>query len=199
MSTVISIPGVKRSSFTVTLEGTSPLITQAVSKQTKDLLDLKARGLPIPPSTVRDPQQEFRDAIYRTKDGRPGIKAKAFKSACVTACTYIKEATKIATKGTFQILGDEILPIRGSDPVLRVDYPRPRGGSLVIAYRPEYAEWQVDLTILYNPSVMSKASILNLLEHAGTHVGVGCRRIETGDKFGAFQVKRDPTHAATKP
>lgn len=189
MSEVIAIPGVHRESFTVTIEGISPLISNAISDETRAIIEAKGQKKPLPASEGRDPQKEFQDAIYRTKDGRPGVPAGAFKSACVAACSFVKEATKVAVKGAFQIMGD-ILPIEGSEPKFRKDWPRPRSGALVVDYRAEYEEWSVDLDIIHNPAVMSRASIVNLFEHAGIHIGVGSRRPQCNGQFGMFQVRR---------
>lgn len=189
MSAVITIPGVHRESFTVAIEGISPLISNAISDDARDIIEARGQKKPLPASKGRDPQREFQDAIYRTKDGRPGVPAGAFKSACVAACSFVKEATKVLTKGAFQIMGD-ILPIEGSEPKFRKDWPRPRSGALVVDYRAEYEEWAVDLEIIHNPAVISQASIVNLLEHAGIHVGIGPKRPQCGGQFGMFQVQR---------
>jgi len=55
--------------------------------------------------------------------------------------------------------------------------------------RNAFYDWSVDLEIQYNQNNLSAEQIVNVLNWAGFHIGVGGFRKERTGNFGAFTVK----------
>lgn len=172
----------------ITVVGITSLITNRFSPEVQKGIEDGQQGAAKRGKKPKDPQAIFQRAIHRTDDGQPGVLAVAFKKAIVRAAKSC-DIPMTDARGYFQVLGT-ILPIRGSEPVMRADRVRLRGGALDIAYRPGYEKWEVDLEIVFNARTTSAEQLLNLVEVAGFGVGVGCWRPETDGNHGMFMVKR---------
>ncbi len=183
------VPPIEKAYLQLTIEGDSPLICHRFSDkardQIKDKTSMKARGA----RGAREPEKEYKDSMYLSDDDRPAFPASGIKKACVEACSFINGVTKIQAKGAFYVTGD-MLPING-EPKMREDMVRLNGRSADVRYRAEFPKWSINLTILYNPKVLSAEAIVNLLENAGFAVGLGDWRPQKGGNFGMFHVKGD--------
>jgi len=91
-------------------------------------------------------------------------------------------------RGAFFIMGD-IIPIVGEHK-MREDIVRLNGRTADLRYRAEYPEWQITFIVNYNPDIIGVDSIINLLEVAGFHVGIGDWRPEKNGTHGMFHVLR---------
>ncbi len=189
----IIVPRIRQEGITVTLEGTSELITHNFSdKQMSDIATKQAGG-GKPKRGKRDPKAEYKAAMYMTEKNKPGIPARAIKAAMVGACSFIDGVTKVAARGAFFVQG-EILPINHVKPHMRTDVVRLSGPGRTadLRYRPGFpAGWEVKVEILFNPGVISAEGIINLLENAGFSVGIGDWRpsSKSGGPYGRFRVK----------
>lgn len=55
--------------------------------------------------------------------------------------------------------------------------------------RNAFHDWSVDLEVEYNKAQLSAEQIINILNWAGFHIGVGGFRKENSGNFGMFYVK----------
>jgi hypothetical protein len=84
----------------------------------------------------------------------------------------------------------QMFPIHG-EPVMREDVVRVNRGGTDLRYRPEFAEWSSELTIIYVKSMLTRDSVVSLVDAGGLGVGVGEWRPEKSGDFGTYKV--DPT------
>lgn len=139
--------------------------------------------------TKRDPKQEVIEATYLTEDGKDGIKAGAFKEALVEVAPYLPNLDKKKLRGTVHILGD-IIPIKYKKKVVNESMVKiNRGLSGEVRFRPEYRDWSVELDIKFNEALVSAEQIVNALNYAGFHMGVGDFRPQCSGTFGLFHVE----------
>ena len=73
---------------------------------------------------------------------------------------------------------------------MREDDVKLQGRVADLRYRGEFLKWSIKFKVLYCPEVITEESIVNLVDKAGFHIGIGERRPQKGDTFGMFQVKR---------
>jgi hypothetical protein len=184
----ISIPGVQKKRFDVKIVGDTSLLSNRFSDEAKKKMRHKQQKIPTGARPAKDPEAEYKGSIYRTEDNQPGFPASGIKKACVSACRFIDDLPMTRARGAFYVMG-KILPIDG-EPVMSEEIVRLHGRTADLRYRAEYLEWSITLTILHSPRVISQESIVNLLETAGFHVGLGDWRPETGGTNGLFHVKR---------
>ena len=72
---------------------------------------------------------------------------------------------------------------------MRVGGKGPGTGSLDLRYRPSFDDWGCVLRIRYNASAISPEQIVNMLSHAGFHIGICEMRPERGGNTnGTFEV-----------
>jgi len=182
----IDIPGVERSTLRVTIEGDTPLLSHRFSDEARAAILAKQTMRARPARGPKDPEADYQGSIYRTYDGQPGFPASAIKSACVSACRFLP-MTMVEARGAILVRGD-ILPIEG-EPRMREDVVKLNGKTADIRFRAEYPTWSITADIMYNPRVITAESIVNILETAGFHIGLGDWRPEKGGMFGMFHVK----------
>jgi len=173
--------------------GDSPLIMHAMSeKHRKQLLasmQKKSKGVQVGGRPDKDPVTEYENSTYKV-DGHRGdfIRCISFKTAAINACTHCANVTKTSVRGAFYILG-EYAQIIGKKH-MREDVVRLSTGATDLRYRAEFPEWEVELTIQYNPNIISPEHIINLLNLAGKTMGVAERRPQQcGDSFGLFHIE----------
>lgn len=178
---------------TVSIKGMSPIIFNRWSeKALQQMLDKQMKKTNKNKNEAKDPDEQFKDSIYRLEDGRPGFPADGFKKAMIRGCKPLG-LTMTDMRGGFFVHGlysqnedRELVPIEGeiskrSDPV------RISGGS-DIRFRGQITEWRADLEISYHAAVVSFDHIVNMLNAAGFGVGIGDWRPERDGGFGRFQV-----------
>ena len=190
----IEIPAPEFGLIQVTAKGITPLLSHNFSKESlqkiKDTEGKKAKHA----KGARDTDKEYIDSLYPLPGGKYGIPSTAFKKAAVSACCMVDGMTMTLTSKAFFIM-EEYLEIKSKKgPKKREDRVSVGGfgkGSATMRYRGEFPDWEATMTIRYNAAIITKEQIINLLQLAGSHIGVGDWRLESGKGtggFGAFTV-----------
>lgn len=194
----ITISKIGTETLLVPILGTSPLIVHKFSEKSKrQMLDaMQGRKAPKEP---KDPEREFRDAAYRLDDGGYGFPAIALKSATVSAARFFdKSVTMVGLRQTIFVGGEfskaegqMMLRIVGPDgkpiePEMREDVVRVGNGGTDLRYRPAFNEWSVVAPITYVKSMLTRDSVLSLVEAGGLGVGIGEWRPEKKGDCGTY-------------
>jgi hypothetical protein len=193
----IVISRIATETIRVPLMGTSPLITHKFSEKAKrQMLDaMQGRKAPKEP---KNPEKEYQDAAYRLDDDGYGIPAIAFKSATVSAARFFgKSVTMVGLRQTIFIAG-EYSKLEGmmlariiGTPEMREDVVRVGNGGTDLRYRPFWGEWRTYLDVTYVKSMLTRDSVLSLIEAGGLGVGVGEWRPERRGEYGTYCI--DPS------
>lgn len=192
----VNIAKVEFENTNVTIIGLTPLICHAWSVKAQRMIEdkvqkkvpVKANGRAALPKEARNPEEECEAATYKTLDGKYGFPARAIKAACVEAAPLMG-LNKKTVRAAFFILGD-ILPIIGPAPRMRTDMVRLSGigRNPDVRYRPEFIEWEIKLPVKINASLLSAEQVFNLLNWAGSAIGIGEWRTEKNGTAGQFVV-----------
>lgn len=184
---VIEIPPIEVRTYVFRIIGDSPLICHAWSQKAKlEMLDKqmgKARGKKEP----KNPDQDYEGAFYRLPDGAPGFPTIAFKAAAVNAARQVEGLTMTFLRGAFHTVG-ELVAIEGT-PRMREDMVRVGMGTADIRFRPEWAEWTINLVVRLNTRSLTLEQLVHLFNQAGFSVGVGEWRPEKDGRNGMFHVE----------
>lgn len=182
----IEIPPIEIKTFVLRIVGDSPLICHAWSQKAKqEMLDKqmgKARGKKEP----KDPARDYQDAFYRLDDGTPAFPTIAFKAAAVNASRQVDGLKMTFLRGAFHTVG-ELVAIEGV-PRMREDAVKIQMTS-DLRYRPEFAEWAVNLAVRLNTRALTVQQLIHLFNQAGFSAGVGEWRPERNGAFGMFHVE----------
>lgn len=184
----VKLHNIEINNIVVTVKGSTPLICDRFSEKAKGQIEGKQQKKGDMGKGARDPEAEFKNALYVKDDGNYGFPAIAFKKAMVRAAKFTDDAMT-DMRGAFHVIGD-LLPIRSEDePSMRSDRVNIGRGTTSIAYRAQFKDWEMDIPIRYNAKFISAEKIINLLQLAGFAVGVGAWRPQNDGQFGMFEVK----------
>jgi hypothetical protein len=192
----IEISRIDAETLLVPILGTTPLICHRFSEKAKrQMLDnMQGRKTPKEP---KNPEAEYEAAFYKFDDDGNGMPAIAFKHATVGGARfYGKQISMTAlrqfvfTKGEVGVDGLALVRIDG-EPNMREDVVRVGRGGTDLRYRPEFREWGTTLTITYVTSMLTRDSILSLIDAGGMGVGVGEWRPEKNGDFGTYRIDPD--------
>lgn len=195
----ITLKPIAKRRMTFAIRGTSPLIMHQWSEKAKrEMRDKQQGGKKTKTRDKREPEAEAKAATYVDDNGHIGIPGMAFKSALVTAAhkdigiekTLVRKALFLVTRDS-----DKILPIEGSDPVVREDMVRVGMGSADMRYRPEFSDWTCLIELEVDSELLQRDDVLALVDRAGFGVGICEWRPEKGGEFGRFEI--DPTVPVT--
>ena len=137
-------------------------------------------------------EEKVKAKFYYTEDEEYGIPARAIYNSMIRASSYlfdIKQGGIRNIKEGVTIVGD-ILPLKFKKQRVITHWGRTSGmkGSPRKIMRNAFEDWGVEVTIQFNESNISAEQIINVLNWAGFHIGVGGFRKEKTGNFGAFQV-----------
>jgi len=193
----ITISEIGTETLSVPILGTSPLLMHRFSEKSKRaMLDaMQGRRSPREP---KDPEAEYEASIYWLDDNRFGFPSIAFKAATVGAARFYGNSVKMTElRQSLFFLGEmgksdtmQMFEIVG-EPIMREDVVRVSRGGTDLRYRPEFTEWSSTLTIVYVKSMLTRDSVVSLVDAGGLGVGVGEWRPEKNGDFGTYKV--DPT------
>lgn len=179
----------------VTIKGTMPMIQHQMSeKARKQLLELQMKKV-HKKKEPRDPEKEYKDSVYRDSKGNVAFPASGVKKAIVGAARYVDGVTMTMLKGALFVVGDsqDLIPVQYKEMVKREDWVRLSNGSTDLRYRAELHDWSMDLVIQFDGDVFSAEQIVNLVNRAGFHSGLGEWRPNRDGNFGKFEVALDET------
>lgn len=184
--TKVEIPKIDIRKLTVTLVGDSPLVCHRISERAINAVLAKQLKKPKKGREAKDPKRDYKDSMYLNASGKPVFPTIAFKKAAVDACTFL-QMTKAFARGMFHTTNEFTL-IRGR-PKMRRDFLPVGMGGRDVRFRAEFTKWEVELTLIYNATVVSPGQIINLLNIAGYAIGVGEHRPQKNGSWGMFHVK----------
>lgn len=190
----VQISKIGAETISVPLVGSTPLIMHRFSEKAKrQMLDAtQGRKAPKEP---KDPEAEYEAAFYKMRDGeRYGFPVIAFKAATVGAARfYGKDVTMTSLRQSIFMSGEpgqdglSLTEIIG-EPEMREDVVRVGQGGTDLRYRPMFRDWRAVLTVTYVKSMLTRDSLLSLIDAGGMGVGVGEWRPEKKGDFGCYSI-----------
>lgn len=189
----IAISRLAEETMLVPIVGTTPLIVHNFGEKAKrQMLDaMQGRKSPKLP---KDPKAEYESAFYRCEDGSPGFPSNGFKLATVDASRfYGKDVTKVGLRQFMFMFGEdhETMAKIVGEPRMREDVVRVGQGGTDLRYRPEFPEWSTTLQVTYFTSVLTRDSVLSLIDAGGMGVGIGEWRPSKDGVNGTYRVAQD--------
>jgi hypothetical protein len=196
---VEEISRIEAETLDVPILGTAPLIVHRFTEKAKrQMLDaMQGRRTP---KEARDPQKDYEDAFYRLADGSGyGFPVLGFKAATIGAARFYGKAVTMTSLKQFIYVhglagtdGSLLARIEG-EPTMREDVVRIGRGGTDLRYRPMFSDWRAVVRFTYIPSVLTRNSLLSLIDAGGMGVGVGEWRPEKDGVYGTYRVDPDRT------
>ena len=197
-SAPLKIQKVQQSEVSLTIRGTSPLITHSWSKKALEMLRMTAAERRKLAKKARNPEEDAMGSAYYMSDGKTfAIPLTAIKSALIGAAhkdlglpkTEVMKALFIPQEDAS---GNIPLQLEG-EPVIREDIVRVGVNQTDIRYRCEFFPWSARIKLIVDTTVLNDQDVVNLVNRAGFSVGICEWRPSNGGEYGRFEV--DPSEA----
>lgn len=192
---VITLPEIQIETAQVEIVGTTGLLCQRMGQKAMNQLreSGKAGKGKGKPRVIPSPEDQFKECLYPYPSGGYGFPAKGFLLSCIRVSKTVGMHMVDAATSGFRFIGE----FNGEDYVVKIDGTPEIHESTVILnktvrsprYRALFPAWTTKLTVKYNPTIFDLQQIVNLLQYAGHHVGVGEWRPERRGDFGTFTIK----------
>ncbi len=178
----------------------SPLVIHAFAEKAKEEIRQKQQKVAKKAKEARDPEAEFLAARYVDEDGRECAPITALKKSIITAASAFDDITKVGLRQAIFVdsvanPGAALVPIElhdGSPAVgkIREDAVTIGINTRGLTYRPEYRQWQLRVSIEFNPRLVSREQLLALVDQAGWGVGICEGRPERSSALGWGRFER---------
>lgn len=178
----------------VPLIGTAPLIVHKFSEKSKRQMLDAMQGRKTP-KVAKDPEADYEAAFYRHDDESYGFPVIAFKAATVGGARFYGKSISMTALRQFVFFDAEFSKVDGQKlaridgtPHMREDVVRVGMGGTDLRYRPEFTEWSTRIDVTYVQSMLTRESVLSLIDAGGMGVGVGEWRPEKRGDFGTYAI-----------
>lgn len=192
-SGTLHIDALKQGRVTLRMIGTTPLYFNAMSAKAKRTLLIGGgkKTAAEKKELKHDPEQEFRDSVYRLPSGPTllGFPAPGVKGAMATAALETPGVTKTSVQRLI-FLPQQRINIWGK-PLLKMDVVRSADMNKTpdVRTRAFLPRWCAEVDIAFVTPTLSVHSVVSLLSNAGVIVGIGDFRQEKGrGSYGTFAV-----------
>lgn len=184
------------------IRGTAPYVQHKFSAKAKAKMlqaQTSSKGANTRAKSPRDLEQDYKGAMYLTKNGKHGIPAPSFRSAMISACRVagfqmVKAKLSVFVEADDYDVEDAVplvLFTKGK-PSMHKAPVRLASGVASIAVRPMWREWEATLSVRFDGDQFNETDLANLLSRAGLQVGVGEGRPDSkkshGMGWGTFEV-----------
>jgi hypothetical protein len=206
LATRLVIQAARLTTVTFRLIGTAPYVANKFSEEAKAQMRAgqekggqKRKGMGT--RQPKDFKTGHEKALHRSREGWVGMPATAFRNAMISACRLVGFKMTIAKLSVF-VEADGYDPDDRTPLVKIVGKYEPfiagvRQGinSTDLRVRPIFDEWHCDLRVTFDEDQFSVQDVANLLNRAGTQVGIGAGRHDSkesaGMGWGMFRIAED--------
>jgi len=176
----------------VKVVGKSPYLSEPMDMAVLDVYDAKKSKRNYTKDDISE-EEKAKEKYYFTTDGKKGIPSRAFYNSMIRASSYLidkKQGGMRVVKEGVIVKGD-ILPLKYSKEEVLTHWGRTSGQtkSPRKIMRNAFYDWSVNLEIEYNTNQLSSEQVINILNWAGFHIGVGAFRKEKTGNYGMFFVE----------
>jgi len=138
-------------------------------------------------------EDKAKEKYYYTTDGKKGIPVRAFYNSMIRASSYLfdkKDGGMRNVKEGINLKGN-IIPLNYKKEVRVEHWGRMSGMTKAPRkiIRNSFEDWSCEIEVEYNQEQLSPEHIINILNWAGFHIGVGAFRKEKTGNYGSFYVK----------
>lgn len=133
---------------------------------------------------------------YRNDQGQCYIPAEHIRNSLIGAGTYMKakvggraKSMKVIVAATFVPTPDEIV-LPDYDAIDKRSTVNRNVKARVITIRPKWTQWKASFTLLVYEATITTETVQQLLNYAGSYVGIGSYRPTNNGMFGRFEVSQ---------
>lgn len=187
----IEIPPIKVGILKIKIQGNTPYLPEPMDMEVLERYN-KIKSKQNYNKDELSEEEKVKAKFYYTLDGKEGIPTRAFYNSMIRASSYlfdIKNKGMRNIKEGINIKGD-IIPLNYKNKEIVTHWGRTSGAKRTPRkiMRNAFNDWGCELEIEYNQNNISPEQIVNVLNWAGFHIGVGGFRKEKTGNYGMFKV-----------
>ena len=188
----INIKPLKIGRLKLKIVGRTPYMPEPMDMAVLDRYDKKKSKQSYDKDDISE-EDKSKEKYYFTENGEKGIPARAFYNSMIRASSYLFEKTDGGMRNVKEgvnILGN-ILPLKYKKEIQLIHWGRMSGRTKAPRkiIRNSFENWSCELEVEYNQEQLSPENIINVLNWAGFHIGVGAFRKEKTGNYGSFYVE----------
>lgn len=175
------------------LQGTSPLLCNRFGEEAQQKVSLGTTA--VIQGAKPPPRAQAEGKLYLGADGKPVLPGPNLMRALVDAGQFIKSGkSKLSTQRTslvpagLSIVEIELPLLPGRWETDSRSVVIPSTGGRIMCHRPRFDEWKLSLTLDVDESMFGEAVVRELVDLAGSRIGVGDFRPARRGPFGRFRV-----------
>ena len=178
----------------VRIEGVSPLLIRCFTTEAQ--LEATSSSRSSISNDSKSPREEAEENLYLDEQKRSGIPQPNLLRSIIDAGKYFKIGrSKVTTQKSSLIpaavcIEQGFILIEHEDP-WRVDTRPvriPATGGRILRYRPRYEDWALSFTVEFDDKLVSMKLLREIVDVAGSRIGLGDFRPDTKGPFGRFKV-----------
>lgn len=182
------------STINITIEGASPLLLHRFTDAAQMAATSGARSSIATDS--ESPRDQAEQSLYLDDEGAPGIPQPNLYRCILDAGKFFKSGrTKVTTQKSSLIpacvgIRELFLPIK-SEGGWKVDTRPvriPATGGRILRHRPCFDDWGIGFTVDLDDSLIGPKLFREIVDAAGSRIGLGDFRPDTKGPFGKFKV-----------
>lgn len=180
--------------FKVKIRGLSPYMQHRMDDMKLDEWEKCRKQIIDRPEVSHEDAVRAEYHCYRNKEGKCFIPADQIRGSLIGAGTYMKSKVGNKSKSMKTIVAACFIPepqeiiIPDYDSIDKRSAVNRNVKARVITIRPKWTDWEVDFLLnVYEDSITTE-TVKQLLEYAGSYVGIGSFRPTNNGMFGRFKV-----------
>lgn len=181
--------------FNITIEGLTPYMQHRMDDQKLEDWEKKRGKIMERPEVAQQDAARAEYHCYRNEEGKCYIPADQIRGALIAAGSYMKAKVGGRSKSMKVIVAATFVPT--PDQILMPDYDAidKRSGvnrnvkARIIVIRPKWTKWEASFVLNVYEDTISEATVRELVNYAGSYVGIGSFRPTNNGMFGRFVMK----------
>lgn len=180
----------------VRIDGITPMLIHRFSDQAA--MDATSGNRKSMVGEQKTPQEEADGFLYKDSEGKPVMPQPNMFRCIIDAGTFIKIGKgKVSTQKTSLVpaclsIPDLYIPIIHKQPWTVDTRPVriPSTGGRILRHRPIFNDWSLDFTLILDEEIMSAKLLRQLVDIAGSRIGLGDFRPACKGPYGRFVVSK---------
>ena len=181
-------------SYKIKIKGLTPYLQHRMDDKSLEEWEKCRKQIIERPEVSQQDAHRAEYHCYRNDAGRCYIPADQLRGALINAGTFMKskvgarsKSMKTIVAACFIVVPEEI-ELPDYDAIDKRSAVNKNIKARVMVLRPKWTEWEAELTLNCYESSITKETVKQLFDYAGSYVGIGSFRPTNNGLFGRFEV-----------
>lgn len=179
----------------VEITGKTPLLMRRFTDEAA-MKATDGTGTAVSTANGKTPMEQAAEGLYKDEKGKIGIPQPNLFRCLIDAGKFFKIGrTKVTTQKSSMVpsaleLDGLFYHVKHKEPWSVDTRPIriPATGGRILRHRPCFNDWAIRFQLSYDPSIMEKKMVRDLVDAAGSRIGLGDFRPDCKGPFGKFVV-----------